>query len=170
MLLLPGTYVKRDNVVFKVHGLDGDFVYLTNHHLKTCRLDLRLGMLRPFNYVPYELAEKTGQLEALISIMFPDQEEGMRSVFVQSDYERADHQFDKCWKLECYLNDFYQPILLGMIRNIDAKELHQGVKSVYGFEIPKMMVCYLTNGYHFDGTVECLIRDIRKAYQASQEK
>jgi len=172
MIVTPPTYVKRDGIQYRVDGVSGNYVFLWSQHNKGFVLDVSLGTLVAKNYHPVTLAMATLSPKSVIEGIL-----GPGTCETPWDYHTAFWTSDKLKILKGYSTNLSKllvvdcpdsvlplrciPIVEAMLMRVPAKELHQGIKSLYSIDIPKVTVNYLSGGYMMSLTLEELLTKAR---------
>lgn len=170
MLVTPPTYVRRDGVQYRVDGVAKDFVFMWSQHNQGFVVDIRGGSLMAKNYHPVTLASFTFRskevLEGILGegkVQYPHQYNGADDMsmdtvrFLKTNSTRLSKLIDM--DVPCSIARYsLMPIVDAVLRKVSAKEFMQGIKSLYGLEIPKVTVNYLSGGYLMPFTLEKLLR------------
>lgn len=175
MMVVPPTYVKRDGVQYRVDGVHHNCVFMFSQHQKCFVLDARLGTMFAKSYHPITLATFTKDPKLVINGVLGTDACADRydfcayellSVEALKKAKTYSTNLSKLLNLDIprsVLNLSLIPILGALVERISAKELHQGVKTLLGVDIPKVTVNYLSGGYLIEGgvTVENLLYMVR---------
>jgi len=173
MIVTPPTYVKRDGVQYRIDGVEDNFVFLWSQHGKGFVLSVDLGSLIQKNYHPVSLAMatlrplsvingvlKTTSFDCAVNLMADEID--TRDMLVLDSYSR---KLGNLLGLDvpCSVASWKQlPIVEAIVTRVPAKELYQGVKLLYGIEIPKVTVNYLGGGYLMSITLEELLSQVQE--------
>jgi hypothetical protein len=170
MLVAPPTFVKRDGVQYRIDGVSGNFVFLWSQHNSGFVVDVRGGSLIAKNYHPVTLASFTFRSKEVLEGMlgkghpqYPHQFTGAEHHDMETVrlIKTGSTRLGKLLELDvpCSAIPYgYMPIIDAMLRKVPAKEFSQGIKSLYDFEIPKVVVNYLSGGYIMPYPLEGLLR------------
>lgn len=173
MLVVPPTYVKRDGIQYRIDGVSGNFVFMHSQHGKNFVMNIGTGSLLLKNYHPITLATVADMPIEVIEGVLDDFVgfEGMKgftSKYFTLESMKVANQYlvnlSRLLDLSCrgVLSVHLIPIVEAMVRGVPARELHQGIKSLYSVDIPKVVVNYLSGGYQMELTLEELLRMVRE--------
>jgi hypothetical protein len=163
MMLTAPVFIKRDGDRFRLDGLDGNDVFLHNHQMGWCKLDITLGVIQEIEYHPLVLAMQTKSPDDVLQwIIGMTQDDMKKRLNVYTAYERYEKYQ---WKLETLDSPWnvvptkYVPVISAFVTKTPAKEIFQGIKAAHGFEAHDIMINYLNDGYQF-ATEEHLLEDL----------
>jgi hypothetical protein len=159
-------YVKRDGVQYRVDGVMLNQVFMHSQHDKSFALDVSTGTLVSQKYHPITLARYTLESNRVIKGILKTHlnNEDFESSWLQLEnlklvqaYEVSLHMLAGLKVPSSVVPMLYLPIIEAFIVRVPAKELYQGIKTMYDFEAPKMQVNYLSQGYLMEGTLQELL-------------
>jgi len=172
MLVTPPTYVKKDGVQYRVDGVSGNYVFMWSQHNKGFVFDVSTGSLISQDYHPVTLASRTFKskkvLEGILGAGATDYPhefsgaEGMTMDTVRKlksfsmNLSKLTHLSVPC----SVLGVQFLPIVQALLSGVPAKELVQGIKSLYDYDVPKIVVNYLSGRYQMPFKLERLLRMI----------
>jgi len=172
MLVTPPTYVKKDGVQYRVDGVSKNFVFIWSQHNKGFVFDVSTGSLIANDYHPVTLASRTYRskdvLEGILgqgSTLHPHEfsDAGQMSTDTLRKLRGFSMRLSKLTNLDVpcsVLKLHLLPVVEALLNGVPAKELNQGIKSLYDFDVPKIVVNYLNGGYQMPFTLERLLRMI----------
>jgi len=173
LIVTPPTYVKRDGIQYRVDGVLDNTIFLWSQHSRGFVLDSSLGTMISQNYHPVTLAIHTPRPQKVVEGILGGGNYRYRTDFhtsmsAQSNLNLLKNYSTNLSKLanvdepSSVLRVRCLPVVEAIISRIPAKELYQGVKSLYGIEIPKVTVNYLSGGYQMPWTLEELLRKVQE--------
>jgi len=172
MMVTPPTYIKRDGIQYRVDGVHENKVFLWSQFDKSFVLDVSLGTLIQQAYHPSNLVQYTLQSWKVCYGIFGEEwstadhgmswrEGDVRALRMAKEYvlrlSRLVTLHIPCSVVSITL----LPIIEAVIVRVPAKEFHQGIKSLYGVDIPKVQVNYLSKGYQMECSLEELVCKVR---------
>jgi len=167
MIVCPPMYVKRDGVQYRVDGIQMNKIYLRSQHQKDFTVDVSLGNLVQQDYHPITLAQWTDSPYSVIGGVlgiepnevptFRPDEVNLKECQMAGIYEINLHKLSKINLPSAVLGSLYLPIVEAVLTRVPAKELFQGIKTLFGYEIPKVQVNYLSSGYMMNVPFERLL-------------
>jgi len=165
MMLIPPTYVKRDGQQLRMDGVHHNWVFMLDTRSNGYVLNVREGSLLKLQYHPIDLAFKTRQPKLVWEGMCVKLEK--RRYLVNLEFVRESRNYVENLDLlgalripQAIVPTSYIQIVEAFVRKVPAKELYQGVKTVFNIELPKMIQSYLNGGYHWEEkerSLECFV-------------
>lgn len=161
MMVTPPFVVKRDGTLYRIDGISNDTLFMTCLRKKGYVLDVTTGLLICQNYHPARLLTSTCLPEQEKSRLLPVVGSSLRGHLDLSDalrvYESKLEELNKIDFPKAIVPSRFLPILGGFVKGVDGVKMFQGIKTAFGFEIPKVTVNYLTGGYHMQYSLEELV-------------
>jgi len=163
MILTSPTFVKRNGERFRVDGIHANCVFMQNYHMKGVMLDLSTGVLQSLDYHPFTLLRHTYCPRTVCKHLGISAEIGPGSLeFIKTlrKYEGKLQELASCGDGLNVLYPSVFPVLEALITGVSAKEIYQGTKTAFDYEVPKLIVNYLSGGYQTEILIEVILRQV----------